>query len=94
MTDTRYVKKEIKDTLNKRKVCFYCNRKVAHKTDKKYYINAIEYDHLRPLSKGGKTDISNMRIACARCNRRKSNKSAFQFEKKVFGSARCQKILG
>ena len=42
MTDTRYVKKEIKDTLNKRKVCFYCNRKVAHKTDKKYYINAIE----------------------------------------------------
>jgi hypothetical protein len=98
MTTSRYVKKEIKEELKEIKICFYCNRKVRHRTEKdekrKFYVNAIEYDHLRPFSKGGKTDIANMRVACAKCNRRKHNKSAFQFEKKTFGRPRCQQIVG
>jgi len=95
---SRYVKKEIKEELKVTNICFYCNRKVRHRTEKdekrKFYVNAIEYDHLRPFSKGGKTDIANMRVACAKCNRRKHNKSAFQFEKKTFGRPRCQQIIG
>ena len=34
----------------------------------------LEVDHIIPISKGGKTEYSNLRTLCKDCNRGKSNK--------------------
>ena len=34
----------------------------------------IEIDHIKPVSKGGKTIPSNLQVLCSKCNRQKSNK--------------------
>ena len=34
----------------------------------------LEVDHIRPISKGGKTEMSNLRTLCERCNRGKRDK--------------------
>ena len=34
----------------------------------------LEVDHIHPVSKGGKTELGNLRTLCDRCNRGKSNK--------------------
>jgi len=34
----------------------------------------LEVDHICPVSKGGKTEISNLQTLCERCNRGKSDK--------------------
>lgn len=34
----------------------------------------LEVDHIIPISKGGKTEASNLQTLCWRCNRKKSNK--------------------
>lgn len=34
----------------------------------------IEIDHIKPVSKGGKTTPSNLQVLCSKCNRQKSNK--------------------
>lgn len=34
----------------------------------------LEVDHIFPVSKGGKTEMSNLQTLCERCNRGKSNK--------------------
>lgn len=36
--------------------------------------NEIEIDHIKPVSKGGKTALSNLQVLCFQCNRHKSNK--------------------
>src|SRR5271168_2390908 len=39
----------------------------------------LEMDHIIPVSKGGKTEESNLQILCRRCNRAKSRKLAPRF---------------
>ena len=34
----------------------------------------LEVDHIVPVSKGGRTELSNLRTLCDRCNRGKSDK--------------------
>lgn len=41
---------------------------------KKCLPNEIEIDHIKPISKGGKTYFDNLQVLCVRCNRKKSNK--------------------
>ncbi|WP_299354181.1 DUF262 domain-containing protein [uncultured Porphyromonas sp.] len=47
-------------------VCPHCG--------KKYEYEEMEGDHIKPWSKGGKTEIENLQMLCRDCNRRKSNK--------------------
>jgi hypothetical protein len=35
--------------------------------------NEIEFDHIIPYSKGGPTNVENIRLLCRKCNRKKSN---------------------
>jgi hypothetical protein len=41
----------------------------------------IEFDHIIPLSKGGSTEESNLRVACRDCNRGKGNEVGLELRK-------------
>lgn len=61
--------------------CAYCSAPGEH------------YDHLMPISRGGMHCVSNLRIACAKCNLSKSVKTAEEFspERPISGLMRCEK---
>ena len=46
----------------------------------------LEVEHIQPKSKGGSNRVSNLTIACRKCNRKKSNKSISSA--KVFANAK------
>lgn len=59
---TRYIPKQVKElvyTRDKGK-CRNCGSK-----------HALEYDHINPFSRGGKTNVENLRLLCRNCNQRK-----------------------
>lgn len=47
-------------------ICTCCGKKCEYEE--------MEGDHIKPWSKGGKTEIENLQMLCRDCNRRKSNK--------------------
>lgn len=57
-----------------KKVCYWCRAKCA---------DEFHVDHYQPLSKGGEHRISNLVIACPRCNLRKSAKDPYEFAASV-----------
>ena len=57
-----------------KKDCYWCGKKKL----KKYHV-----DHYYPLSKGGAHHVSNLVIACPRCNVRKSAKDPYLFAQSV-----------
>lgn len=58
-------------TKTQPKVCKYCGEDCSSN----YHV-----DHVIPLSKGGKHDLSNLTIACQTCNISKGNKSLEEWE--------------
>jgi len=34
----------------------------------------MEIDHMKPISKGGKTELRNLQLLCQKCNRQKGSK--------------------
>lgn len=52
--------------LRDKSTCQNCGKRCLNKE--------IEIDHIQPISKGGKTILSNLQVLCVRCNRQKSNK--------------------
>ena len=53
------------------KICVCCEKEVAGNTS---YPNGKHLDHIKPLSKGGKHVMSNVRYICAFCNNKKNAK--------------------
>ena len=51
--------------------CYYCSVDV----EGGYHI-----EHMTPLSRGGRNDVSNICLACAPCNMRKHTKTAEEFQ--------------
>lgn len=56
------------------KDCYWCGKKKL----KKYHV-----DHYQPLSKGGAHTVSNLVIACPRCNLTKSAKDPYLFAQSI-----------
>lgn len=47
-------------------ICYLC--------DKRFEFNEMERDHVIPLCRGGKTEKTNLKMACATCNKKKGAK--------------------
>lgn len=60
--------------------CFYCSTEVS--------IDEGEIEHQLPRALGGENDSLNLVLACAGCNRRKSDRTAIEFLCEHDGSAR------
>ena len=50
--------------------CYYCSVDIE---------NNFHIEHMTPLSRGGRNDVSNICLACAPCNLRKHTKTAEEF---------------
>lgn len=61
--------------LKKAKHCYWCNISLKNKT--------IHIDHYVPLAKGGKHTLSNLVIACSKCNLNKNAKDPIEFANSV-----------
>lgn len=59
----------LRDTIKKRDnyTCQICGKTM-------YDEVGLHIDHIQPISKGGKTIMSNLQVLCSKCNGRKSNK--------------------
>ena len=51
-----------------------CNNKKCPDAKKKFELGEMQGDHIKPWSKGGKTEPGNLQMLCSKCNARKSNK--------------------
>lgn len=69
----RNIPNQIKMKVNRRDnfVCQKCRKNV---TDEE-----VNYDHIIPFSKGGPTDVSNIRILCEACNKSRGNSYEEEF---------------
>lgn len=48
---------------------------------KTYQQTKLSIDHIIPLSRGGSNDISNLQTLCLTCNKRKTNKIDYRFNR-------------
>jgi 5-methylcytosine-specific restriction endonuclease McrA len=62
---------QLKQLLENSTHCFYCNNPLI--------LNEIHIDHYIPLAKGGLHTISNLRVACKKCNLSKWDKMPKEF---------------
>jgi hypothetical protein len=69
---SRFIPRDIQFKVLKRdnQICQICKRNVID--------NEIEFDHIIPFSKGGPTEVHNIRLLCKECNRKR--KAEFEDE--------------
>lgn len=61
-------------TESQMQTAYQQQRKLCKKCRKKFERKDMEGDHIKPWSKGGKTEPSNCQMLCKDCNRKKSDK--------------------
>lgn len=66
----------VRDSIHGRGQCQYCLKILIPKE--------ITFDHIRPKSKGGVSNWSNLVVCCSVCNKRKSNYTAEECGMHVF----------
>lgn len=59
--------------------CYWCGEKHARGRPGRRTWDA---DHLKPRSKGGEDDVSNLVVACPECNRSRRDQDADDFDEK------------
>lgn len=59
-------------------VCFYCAVPVF-RTRYEDAPNKVTIDHVVPISKGGRTELSNLVICCKQCNQEKGSQDFLPF---------------
>jgi len=70
-----YTGKELTELFEKQEgKCFYCGDLIYSSFDKELHV-----DHMVPLIKGGPNDITNIALACSKCNLSKHDKTAEEF---------------
>lgn len=52
-------------------ICVYCKADLTRLINQR---NALHYDHIIPLAKGGMNDITNLQLLCESCNLKKSHR--------------------
>jgi 5-methylcytosine-specific restriction endonuclease McrA len=57
-------------------LCYYCIRPIELAGR-----NRLQADHYEPIAEGGKNDLANMVLACARCNALKNSKGGEVFDR-------------
>lgn len=62
---------QLTELLNNSTHCFYCKNPLI--------LNEIHIDHYIPLFKGGLHTVSNLRVACKKCNLQKGHKMPEEF---------------
>jgi|RhiMethySRZTD1v2_1073278.scaffolds.fasta_scaffold72889_3 5-methylcytosine-specific restriction endonuclease McrA len=70
--------------------CFYCARKMrpyARKKKEQQIRDFATKDHFIPRSRGGLHLFGNKVLACAECNGKKGNMSAFEFVVHMIGTS-------
>lgn len=70
---------QLKELLESSINCFYCNNPLV--------LNEIHVDHYIPLAKGGLHTITNLRVACKKCNIQKSDQMPEEFTKMLNNDA-------
>lgn len=70
-TQRQMMTNDLREAIKKRDnyTCCICGNSVFNEPNL-----LLEVDHIVPISKGGKTEASNLQTLCWRCNRSKSNK--------------------
>ncbi len=68
--DLRTIAKVISDAKG---LCHYCG-KVVNQNDRRFGDGAT-IDHVKPISKGGTNDPSNLVLSCRSCNSKKGNRT-------------------
>ena len=70
----RFTKLDINDLFSSQGgKCYYCRDK----------SNSLQIEHMTPLSRGGRNDVSNICLACAPCNLKKHTKTAEEFQQVI-----------
>ena|SRR5215510_6241989 len=60
-------------------ICYYCHRTFVVGVPYKRHELSPTKDHLIPKSRGGKTNRSNVKLACNGCNQKKGNMTEQEF---------------
>ncbi len=63
--------------------CYYCSVEIE---------NGYHIEHMVPLSRGGRNDVSNICLACAPCNLRKHTQTATEFKETFKGETNEEAI--
>lgn len=59
-------------------ICFYCGKELVESGKKEI---AATVDHKLPYSKGGTHDLSNLALACNKCNKQKADNYPHELQK-------------